>query len=105
VRAFVTREQFTVELTTLSENFGDEQHVWEQGGALVRLTRDRGQWWCELSRRGWNDWFDVDLVATAFGSKSYWPAERVAEVIHSFADDRMLEPLRSFRDDQRREGR
>lgn len=105
VRELITREQFVIESARASGDFGDEQQVWERGGALVRLTRDRGQWWCELSRRGWRDWFDVDLVAGAFGSRSDGPAERIADVIDKFADDRMLEPLRAFRDGQRRNGR
>lgn len=98
VRALVAREQFVVDSARVSEGFGDEQQVWERDGALVRLTRDRGQWWCELSRRGWSDWFDVDLAAGAFGSKSHGPAGRVADVIAKFADDRMLDPLRAAMD-------
>jgi hypothetical protein len=98
VRVLVAREQFVIEST--SADFG-EQQVWERGGVLVRLTRDRRQWSCELSRRGWRDWFDVDLVAAAFGSKSDGPAERIADVIDKFADDRMLQPLTAFRDDHR----
>jgi hypothetical protein len=46
VRVLVAREQFVIEST--SADFG-EQQVWERGGVLVRLTRDRRQWSCELS--------------------------------------------------------
>jgi hypothetical protein len=104
VRELVARERFVVDSARASGYFDDEQQVWERGGALVRLTHDRGQWWCELSRRGWSDWFDVDLVACALGSRSNGPAERIADVIDRFADDRILEPLRAFRDDQRSSG-
>lgn len=45
------------------------------------------------------------LAAGAFESKSYGPAARIADVIAKFADDRMLEPLRAFREDRRRSGR
>ena len=72
VRELISREQFVVESARVSGDFGEEQQVWERGGALVRLTRDRGQWWCELSRRGWSDWFDVDLVAGALGVEIGW---------------------------------
>jgi len=98
VQAFVDREQFTLEFVTTVGEFGDEQRIWARDGALVRLSRDRGQWWCELSHRGWPDWFDIDVVAGALGSKSYEPADRVSDVIDKFTDDRLLEPLRAFRE-------
>jgi hypothetical protein len=104
VRELVAREQFVREEARASSSFGDQLDVWERDGALVRLTRDRGQWWCDLSRRGWSDWFDVDLVAEAFGSKSQSPADRIGDVIGKFADDRLLEALRTYRSDQLGDG-
>jgi hypothetical protein len=104
VRELVAREQFVREEARASSSFGDQLDVWERDGALVRLTRDRGQWWCDLSRRGWRDWFDVDLVAEAFGSKSQSPADRIGDVIGKFADDRLLEALRTYRSDQLGDG-
>lgn len=101
VRRFVEREHFLVDSTITIGGFGDEQRVWERDGALVRLTKDRGQWWCELSHRGCTDWFDLDLVAVAFGSKSYGPAERLGDVINNFTNDRLQGPLRAYRDGAR----
>jgi hypothetical protein len=105
VRELVVRGEFAVGSARVSEGFGDEQQVWERDGALVRLTRDRGQWWCDLSHRGWSDWFDVDLAAAALGSKSYGPADRIADVIDKFTDNRLLEPLLAYRDGERRNDR
>jgi hypothetical protein len=99
IREFVVRNQFVVRSAGTFDGFGDEQQVWERDGALVRLTHDRGEWWCDLSHFGWSDWFDVDLAAGAFGSKSYGRTDRVGDVIDKFTDDRMLEPLRAYRAD------
>jgi hypothetical protein len=71
--------------------FGDRQDVWEREGTLVRLTRDRGQWWYDLSRSGSSVWLDVDGVAGALGMKSVAPAERVADV--ASIDDRVFDAL------------
>jgi hypothetical protein len=101
VRAVVEREQFELDRVTTIGGFGDEQRVWERDGALVRLTRDRGQWWCELSHRGWTEWFDIDLVAGALGSKSDGVVDRLRDVVGTFTDGRLLEPLRAFRDRSR----
>src|SRR4051794_6725293 len=42
-----------------SAPFGDRQEVWERDGTLIHLTRDRGQWWYDLSRRSTNVWLDI----------------------------------------------
>ena len=75
-----------------SSPFGDRQDVWERDGTLVRLTRDRGQWWYDVSRHGANVWLDVDSVAGALGSKSTAPVDRVADVTGSI-DDRVFGAL------------
>ena len=72
MRDAVRSEQFTpVSRLASPEDSGNEQTetVWSRGQALVRLTRDRGQWWCDLSLAGWTEWFDVDVVAGFFQSK------------------------------------
>jgi hypothetical protein len=75
-----------------SEGFGDRQDVWERDRTLLRITRDRGQWWYDLSRSGTNVWLDVDGVAGAMGFKSTAPVERVADVASSI-DDRVFVAL------------
>ena len=45
------------------DHFDDEQATWRDEFGLVRLTRDREQWWCDLSVDGWDDGFCLDLVA------------------------------------------
>jgi hypothetical protein len=71
---------------------GDRQDVWERDGTLVRLTRDPGgQWSCALSRGG-RVWLDVDRVASAMGTASTVPSERVAELAGSMSD-RVFEAL------------
>ncbi|GAA1241260.1 hypothetical protein [Oryzihumus leptocrescens] len=74
-----------------SEGFGDRQDVWERDGTLVRLTRDRGQWWYDLSRSGTNNWLDVDSVNAALGYKQTSPVERVQ--VAGAVDDRMFSAL------------
>jgi hypothetical protein len=74
--------------------FGDRQDVWEREGTLVRLTRDRGQWWYDVSRSGTNVWLDVDSVAGALGYKQTAPVERV-QVVAGRLDDRVFGALRT----------
>jgi hypothetical protein len=99
--SLLVRERFVVESAIVSDAFGDKQRVWARGDAFVRLTRDRGQWWCHVSRRGWSDWFDIDFVAGVCGSQSIGPVERLGDVIAEFADDQMLETLTARRDEER----
>jgi hypothetical protein len=75
-----------------SAPFGDSQDVWERDGTLLRLARDRGQWWYDLSRSGTAVWLDVDAVAAASGCKSVVPVERVADVV-GWVDDRVFAAL------------
>lgn len=95
VRSWLDRNQFqhVSSIGGDSTGFGDRQDVWEREGTLFRLTRDRGQWWCDLSRSGANLWLDVDGVATALGSKSTAPVERAADV--ASIDDRVFGALRT----------
>jgi hypothetical protein len=63
VRDWLDRNQFQ-HVSSLGGDttaFGDRQDVWERDGTLVRLSRDRGQWWVvrhvtqrdqRLARRG-----------------------------------------------------
>jgi hypothetical protein len=69
-----------------SAGFGDSQDVWVGDGTLVRLTRDRGQWSCDLSRSGSDVWLDVDRIAAAMGLDSTVPVQRVAELVGSMND-------------------
>src|SRR4051794_16348897 len=75
-----------------SAAFGDRQDAWERDGTLVRLTRDRGQWWYDMSRSGTDDWLDVDAVTAAMGYKQTAPVERV-EVVAASIDDRVFGSL------------
>ncbi|WP_404385018.1 hypothetical protein LL946_04020 [Knoellia locipacati] len=72
--------------------FGDRQDIWERDGTLIRVTRDRGQWWYDMSRAGTGSWLDVDTVAGAMGYKLTAPVERVAYVAASI-DDRVFGAL------------
>lgn len=74
--------------------FGDRQDVWERGGTRLRVTRDRGQWFYDLSRSGASVWLDVDRVVEAMGYKSARAMERAADVA-SFVDDRVFESLKT----------
>jgi len=73
-------------------DFGDRQDTWERDGTLVRLTRDRGQWWYDMSRTGTGSWLDVDTVSGAMGYKLTAPVERVAYIASSI-DDRVFGAL------------
>jgi hypothetical protein len=94
VRGWLERNEFEHVSSIGGESaaFGDRQDVWEREGTLLRLTRDRGQWWYDLSRAGSTVWLDVDGVAGAIGVKSDAPFERVAGVASSI-DDRVFDAL------------
>jgi hypothetical protein len=36
---------------------------WSEGSRRLRLIKDRGQWFLEIGRDGWDDWFELDLVS------------------------------------------
>jgi hypothetical protein len=94
VRRWLGRNEFE-HLSTAGGNttgFGDRQDIWERGGTLIRVTRDRGQWWCDMSRTGAGSWLDVDTVAGAMGYKLTACVERVAYVASSI-DDRVFGAL------------
>jgi hypothetical protein len=97
VRSWLERHQFEHVSTVGGDSapFGDRQDIWERRDTLFRVTRDRGQWWYDLSRSGAEIWLDVDGVAGAMGSKSTEPVERVADVASSI-DDRVFEALSSI---------
>jgi hypothetical protein len=50
-----------------SPAFGDHLDQWARGPVLVRLVRDRGSWYIEVGHGGWDDWFDLALVADVLG--------------------------------------
>ena len=72
--------------------FGDRQDIWERNGTLIRVTRDRGEWWYDMSRAGTGSWLDVDTVAGAMAYKLTAPVERVAYIAASI-DDRVFGAL------------
>lgn len=88
VQSWLDRHQFehVSSLEGDSEGFGDRQDVWERDRTLLRITRDRGPWWYDLSCSGTNVWLDVDGVVGAMGFKSTAPVERVADVAASIDD-------------------
>jgi len=101
VASWLRSEQFsTVSRLASPQHFGNEQTVWSRGQALVRLTRDRGQWWCDLSLSGWTEWFDVDVVAGFFESKEQG-ADRRVHLVDELSD-RLLDPLRAASRGERR---
>ncbi len=94
LRIWLTRNQFELVAPVGgdSASFGDRQDTWDRNGTRVRLTRDRGQWWCDLSRLGSNVWLDLDDVAGALGVKFTDPVERLATAASSI-DDRVFDAL------------
>jgi hypothetical protein len=96
VRSWLNRHEFQHVSSVGGDGtrFGDRQDVWERAGTLIRVTRDRGQWWYDMSRAGTDSWLDVDTVVGAMGYKQAQPAERVA-VVASSVDDRVYGALLS----------
>lgn len=94
VRSWLERHQFEHVSTVGGDSaaFGDRLDIWERSGTRFRLTRDRGQWWYDISRDGADLWLDVDGVAGAMGSKLTVPVERVADLASSI-DDRVFVAL------------
>jgi hypothetical protein len=37
--------------------FGDTEMIFQRGATLVRLVRDRGQWFVDATASAWEDWF------------------------------------------------
>jgi len=60
-----------------SEAFGDEQSIWTRGPARVRVTRDHGQWWCDVGWEPSRIWLGVHDVAGAMGTNEYSTTERL----------------------------
>lgn len=94
VRDWLGRNQFehVSSIGGYTTGFGDRQDIWERNGTLVRVTKDRGQWWYDMSRTGTSAWLDVDTVAGAMGYKLTAPVERLAYIASSI-DDRVFEAL------------
>ena len=90
VRAWLSRNEFELisSIGPIKRSFGDRQETWARDGCLIRLTRDRGQWWYDMSREGAEFWLDVDTVAGAMGFKLNQPMERVSCV--ASIDDRVF---------------
>ena len=101
VRASVEREQFELDLVTTFGGFGDEQRSGNATALSCVSLATAASRWCELSHRGWTEWFDVDLVAGALGSKSDSVVDRLRDVAGQFTDGRLLGPLRAFREGPR----
>ena len=52
---------FRVESSARSDAFGDRVVQFARGPVRVRFVRDRSQWFIDMSRDGWDDWFDPDV--------------------------------------------
>jgi hypothetical protein len=88
VRHWLDNSQFEHVSTAggASAAFGDRQDAWQHDGALVRLTRDRGQWWCDVSRSGTDVWLDLDVLTAALGYAHTAPVERLKLLANSIDD-------------------
>jgi hypothetical protein len=51
---------------------------WSEGSRRVRLIKDRGQWFLEIGRDGWDDWFELDLASWVIGTKEGSVSGRLA---------------------------
>lgn len=97
VLAWLPRNQFELRSRVGGEGeaFGDEQSIWSRGPARVRVTRDRGQWWCDV---GWSPlavWLDIHNVAGAMHTKLYSTADRLAWVTSSLRRETLRGPRRN----------
>lgn len=52
---------FACDATDASEIFGDRVVVCEGPTLAVRMVSDRGEWFLEVARVDWGDWFDADV--------------------------------------------
>jgi hypothetical protein len=52
---------FSIADQTEGSAFGDRMIVLSSPPLAVRLVSDRGQWYIELARNDWRDWFDPDV--------------------------------------------
>lgn len=52
---------FVCDSPDVSESFGDRVVTCEGLALAVRVVSDRGQWFVEVGRVDWDDWFDPDV--------------------------------------------
>jgi hypothetical protein len=91
--------------------FGNALILFERDGTLVRVMRDRGQWFAEVSAAGWNDWFAPiiwrallgssmpSLEPTAFADQAQALLDDLdrIEATNRSSDDEQLARLRAWR--------
>jgi hypothetical protein len=65
---------------------GDHLEEWANGRDLVRIVRDGEQWWVNVGRDGWDDWFDIDLVNYVVDTREDTVVGRVAAVSRAELD-------------------
>ena len=52
---------FVCDADDASESFGDRVVMCDGPAFAVRMVCDRGQWFLEVGRVDWDEWFDVDV--------------------------------------------
>jgi hypothetical protein len=97
IAEWLSANEFTVADQSRDAPFGDQHDDWVRLGLMVRIVRDRGQWFAELSRQGWGTWFDIDLVAIVLGDRSVDALSRVIVAAGALTDDHLLPALTSLR--------
>ncbi|MDX6254485.1 MAG: hypothetical protein QOJ11_819 [Frankiales bacterium] len=104
IREAVKRDRFAVASTTSSPRFGDVQTIWRSSRLLVRLTRDRGQWFADVRHDDWDDWFDIDDVAAAVPGLPEDRDDLLTVLTRAEGVGSLLPALRGYRDRRRRGG-
>lgn len=74
--------------------FGDRLEEWSDGSFLVRLVRDRSQWFVEVSRSGWTDCFELDLIAWAIDTKETSITGRLSAISSRELDHLLLTSMK-----------
>jgi hypothetical protein len=99
IRDWLTAHDFAQTAVCDGAGFGDHLEEWTSGRDRFRIVRDRGQWFIDAGREGWDDWFDIDLVSWVIDSREALLLDRVAAAAHS-ALDHLLPALREARAEQ-----
>jgi len=94
IDAWLASNRFVVIETRESASVGFRLQQWQSGDSLVRITRNGGRWFVEVSRSDWDEWFEIDLVNYVCDFRQNSALGRTKAAAHADIDH-LLPALRS----------
>lgn len=94
------RAGFAGPTTEKSASFGDLVMRFDRSSLEIRFVSDRGQWFLEIRRTGWDDWFDPDTWRACLHGlpieREPRPLDQQAEFVAGELDDLVIAVDRRF---------